>query len=201
MFRRLVIAIIALFVFIFLLCHVMYLPGTQKMYGLAAVSAFIYEVLLFIYFAFCVLSVLGVIAALLFRNKKYTRLLSLALIVLIMTPFAVYGLSRLLGERLLAASKERAIRNAQPIINIVEQYKSAHGVYPQKLELGKYTTGSMGIKQYYYEPYASTYNVWFKYPEVLMVQHRVFYDPMVRKYEANSIHPTKYPLWFEQIED
>ncbi|HKX46752.1 MAG TPA: hypothetical protein VJP77_08620, partial [Planctomycetota bacterium] len=80
----------------------------------------------------------------------------------------------------VAASRERAIANAAPLIEALEGYRARHGRYPTSLLAlhGDVDPGVVGVERYRYEPSGDAYNLVFEQPALdLATQELVVYNP------------------------
>ena len=99
---------------------------------------------------------------------------------LVAVPLVVFGLQQALIGRAVEFSRDRAIRNAAPLIADIERYRTARGVYPPSLlsVWPDYKPGVIGIERYRYEPSGEAYNVVFEQPaRDLPTREFVVYNP------------------------
>lgn len=111
------------------------------------------------------------------RRASLPRALPLALVVV---PLAVAVLQFALLGRAVEWSRDRAIRNAAPLIGDIERYKATHGRYPVSLlaEWPDYLPGVIGIPQYHYEPSGDAYNLFFEqFSDRFGTREFVMYNP------------------------
>lgn len=83
---------------------------------------------------------------------------------LTIVPVASALLQFALVERATESSRSRAMRNAEPLIAAVEQYRAVNGRYPVSLlsVWRDYSPGVIGIERYQYEPHFDAYNLVFE---------------------------------------
>lgn len=77
-------------------------------------------------------------------------------------------------------SRERAIRQAAPLIAAIEAYRERRGVYPVSLRSlnPDVPTGVMGIERFHYEPVGDAYNLYFIRPHIeLDAMEVVLFNP------------------------
>jgi hypothetical protein len=79
-------------------------------------------------------------------------------------PIASALLQFALVERATESSRNRAMRNATPLITAIEQYRAVNGRYPVSLlsVWRDYSPGVIGIERYQYEPHFDGYNLVFE---------------------------------------
>lgn len=81
-------------------------------------------------------------------------------------PIAVVALQWAIVPAAVESSRDRAIRNSEPLIAAIERYHATNGRSPVSLQAlwPDYKTGVMGIEKYRYEPSGGAYNVFFEQP-------------------------------------
>jgi hypothetical protein len=95
-------------------------------------------------------------------------------------PIAVIALQWAIVPLAVDFSRDRAIRNSEPLIAAIERYHAMSGRYPVSLQglWPDYKTGIMGIERYRYEPSGETYNVFFEQPALRFgTREIVMYNP------------------------
>jgi MFS family permease len=83
---------------------------------------------------------------------------------LVIVPLTVAALAFALLPRAVESGRNRAIRNAAPLIADIERYRAAHGQYPPAIPAlsNDYLTGVAGVAQYRYEPAGDSFHVYFE---------------------------------------
>jgi hypothetical protein len=101
-------------------------------------------------------------------------------VYLTVVPLAVFVLQLALVRPAVERSRDRAIRNAAPLIADIERYRAERGRYPVSLlSVWKdYSPSVIGIDRYQYEPSGDGYNVLFEQPAAdLATREIVVYNP------------------------
>ena len=99
---------------------------------------------------------------------------------LLIVPLAVFLVQQALVPRAVEFSRDRAIRNAAPLIADIERYRAARGTYPASLlSVWKdYSPAVIGIEKYHYERSGEAYNLLFEQPAAdLATREFVVYNP------------------------
>jgi hypothetical protein len=83
---------------------------------------------------------------------------------LVVVPVAAALLRLTLVGPAVAFSRDRAIRNSEPLIAAIEQYRTTNGRYPASLLSVNpdYRPGVIGVPGYHYEPNGAAYNLFFE---------------------------------------
>ena len=84
---------------------------------------------------------------------------------LLVVPLAVALIQAALLGPAIELSRQRAIRNAAPLIAAIERYRAAQGRYPPSLFslwTDQYKPNVIGIEKYHYEPHEEAYNLIFE---------------------------------------
>jgi len=113
-------------------------------------------------------------------KAERARAVSALPLYLIIVPAAVALLRIALAEPAAEFSRNRAIRNAAPVIADIEQHRVANGRYPRSLVSvhPDYLPGIIGIKEYRYEPSGEAYNLLFAQHSLRIgTQEIVMYNP------------------------
>lgn len=114
------------------------------------------------------------------RTPAGPRLARSTAVSLMIVPLAVLALQLSLAERVSQWSRARAIRNSGQMIADIEAYREAHGRYPASL-LGlwpDYLPGTIGVREYRYEPSGDAYNLVFEHPSLRFgTRELVVYNP------------------------
>jgi hypothetical protein len=110
---------------------------------------------------------------------------SAAAFYLLLVPIAVAIAQRALVAPAIESSRNRAIRNAVPLIAEIERYRAAQGRYPLSLLTNvtdQYKPGVIGIEKYHYEPHEDAYNLVFEQGALRFgTQEFVAYNPRDRQ--------------------
>jgi hypothetical protein len=79
-------------------------------------------------------------------------------------PLAAAAFQFAFVDQAVEASRNRAMRNAAPLIAAIERHRAEHGRYPPSLlaSWGDFAPGVIGIERYYYEPHFDAYNLVFE---------------------------------------
>jgi len=94
-----------------------------------------------------------------------------------------------LGDPAAAYARDRAIRNAAPLLADIEAFHAARGSYPIALQSlwGDYVPDVVGIERYRYEPHGAAYNLFFEQPTLTFGARVIaMYNP--RDEQAFSSH-------------
>jgi hypothetical protein len=108
---------------------------------------------------------------------------------LTVVPFASAVLQLALIERATESSRQRAMRNAAPLIASIEHYRAANGHYPVSLlsVWRDYSPGVIGIERYHYEPRFDAYDLVFEqFTHRFGTREFVVYNP--RDQQAVTAH-------------
>jgi hypothetical protein len=100
-------------------------------------------------------------------------------IYLITIPIVVALFRFTLIEPAVAFSRNYAIKKSEPLITAIETYYATNGTYPISLQAlhSDILPQIIGIKQYYYEPNGTAYNLYFKqFSDELDVEEIVMYN-------------------------
>ena len=83
---------------------------------------------------------------------------------LLVVPLAVFLLQQAFVRPAIEFSRDRAIRNAAPLIADIERYRAERGRYPASLlSVWKdYSPSVMGVERFRYEPSGDAYNLLFE---------------------------------------
>ena len=95
-------------------------------------------------------------------------------------PLAVFLLQRATVRPAVEFSRDRAMRNAAPLIADIERYRAARRSYPASLlSVWKdYSPSIIGIERYHYEPSGDAYNLIFEQPAAdLATREFVVFNP------------------------
>lgn len=95
-------------------------------------------------------------------------------------PLGVFVLQLLLVPRAVEFSRDRAIRNAAPLIADIERHRDSRGRYPLSMLAvwPDYKPGVIGIERYHYEASGTAYNVAFEQiARELPTREFVVYNP------------------------
>ena len=118
------------------------------------------------------------------RMRAMTSMPRLAPAALIVAPIVVMAAQTLLVDALAISARNRAITNAQPLIDEIERYRAKRGTYPDSLFAiwGDYKPSVVGIERYHYERSGEAYNVIFREPSPGFGTRRfVAYNPRDRQ--------------------
>lgn len=99
---------------------------------------------------------------------------------LVAVPVTVVVVQFALLERAVTFSRNRAIVNSAPLIEAIEQYRTANGQYPKSLltVVNDYKPSVIGIREYQYEPHGEGYNLFFEqFTYRFGTQEFVMYNP------------------------
>jgi hypothetical protein len=99
---------------------------------------------------------------------------------LVAVPVTVVLVQFALLERAVEFSRNRAIRNSAPLIEAIEQYRTANGRYPLSLRtvVNDFKPNVIGIREYQYEPHGEGYNLFFEqFTYRFGTQEFVMYNP------------------------
>lgn len=99
---------------------------------------------------------------------------------LIVVPLAVAIIQFSFADAATELSRDRAIRNAAPLIGDIERHRVSNGRYPASVVSlhPDYWPSVIGIYQYHYEPTETGYNVFFEQRSfVLGMREIVMYNP------------------------
>jgi hypothetical protein len=102
-------------------------------------------------------------------------------IYLIVIPLVLVTTRFLFIEKAVEYSRNKAIRNSEPLIQSIESHYKNHGHYPISLQAlhSDYLPNVVGISQYYYEPNGNAYNLYFKqFSEDLAGEEIVMYNKL-----------------------
>ena len=100
---------------------------------------------------------------------------------LVVVPVAVALAQWMLARPLSESTRDRAIRNAAPMIADIERYRVANGRYPLAVVSVQedYKPSVIGIRKYQYEQTGDSYNLFFEQPSFLLgVREFVMYNPL-----------------------
>lgn len=103
-----------------------------------------------------------------------------AALYLAFVPLAVFLLQRATVRPAVELSRDRAMRNAAPLIADIERYRAARRSYPASLlSVWKdYSPSIVGIERYHYEPSGDAYNLIFEQPAAdLSTRELVVFNP------------------------
>jgi len=98
----------------------------------------------------------------------------------VIVPLAVFTLQLLLVPRAVEFSRNRAIRNAAPLVADIERHRASRGQYPVSMLAvwPDYKPGVIGIERYHYEASGDAYNVAFEQiARELPTREFVVYNP------------------------
>jgi hypothetical protein len=183
---------------LFLAENMQYFPGSAGWYDVAR-NATRVSIILFIalmcLWPFCMLYIILTVL----KTGKLKELSAFSVVVAI-TPAVYFLVARTAGVAVMNVSKDRSILNAQPLIDSIEQYSKHHGHYPDSLDTRIYPTGTIGIKQYYYQPDSNGYRIRFEYRPYLMIKHSFTYAP-VDSTSWSKWQQTRFKNWYESFED
>jgi hypothetical protein len=87
----------------------------------------------------------------------------------------------MLADAFTVRARNRAIRNAEPLIAEIERYRARRGAYPESLFSiwGDYKPAVVGVERYHYERSGEAYNVIFKEPSLgFGIRRFVAYNPL-----------------------
>jgi len=98
---------------------------------------------------------------------------------LVVVPLAAAGALFGLVPRAYEFSRNRAMENAEPLINDIERYRTANGSYPRfLLSVHKDYHPGVGVDRYHYAPHRDAYNLYFEHvSEQLGIREFVIYNP------------------------
>ena len=105
---------------------------------------------------------------------------SAAGLYLLIVPLVVFLLQQAIVRRAVEFSRNRAIRNAAPLIADIERYRAQRNTYPASLlSVWKdYSPSVIGIDRFHYEPSGDAYNLLFEQPAAdLATREFVVYNP------------------------
>lgn len=105
---------------------------------------------------------------------------SAAGLYLLIVPIAVFLLQQAIVRRAVEFSRDRAIRNAAPLIADIERHRAERKKYPASLlSVWKdYSPSVIGIEKFHYEPSGDAYNLLFEQPAAyLATREFVVYNP------------------------
>jgi hypothetical protein len=116
------------------------------------------------------------------RLKRTKRPVPLAIpLSLVLAPTVVVLIQIMLRGPAVEFSRNRAIRNSQPLITALDRYHVTHGHYPASLLAvwPDYAPGVIGIKEYRYEPHGDAYNLVFEqFTYEIGTREFVVYNPL-----------------------
>ncbi len=102
---------------------------------------------------------------------------------LVCLPVLVLAAQLALAGPMTQASRDRAIANANVLIEDIEQYHASHGQYPVSLQAQNrdYDPDVVGVERYIYVPQGDSYNLSFEQPRFLLdrfgTREWVVYNP------------------------
>lgn len=99
---------------------------------------------------------------------------------LVTAPLVLAGAHAGFVGRAIDASRDRAMRNAEPLIAAIEGYRAANGRYPvSTLSVWPdYLPGVAGIERYHYEPHGESFNLIFEQvSNIFGTREFVVYNP------------------------
>lgn len=105
---------------------------------------------------------------------------SVPILYFVVVPLAVVLLQQPIVRRGVEFSRNRAIRNAAPLIADIEQHRTERQTYPVSLlsVWRDYATGVIGIERFHYERSGDAYNLVFEQPAVdFGTREFVVYNP------------------------
>lgn len=123
---------------------------------------------------------------------------------IVFIPIIALCTSQFAVEQAAALSREKIIVKTQPLLAAIDQYKIAHGDYPEKLEIleGKYipqipTFHIMGIRAYQYEKYNGSFQLSFEQLWHWNTTEVVVYNASGQKSMKDNYenHPTNHKNW------
>lgn len=88
-------------------------------------------------------------------------------------------------DRAVKFSRNTAIKNSEPLIQLIEDYQKKSGHYPISLQALHYDISPelVGVSQYFYEPNGNAYNIYFKqFSDELDVEEIVMYNKLNQHY-------------------
>jgi hypothetical protein len=100
---------------------------------------------------------------------------------LVSVPLIVLAALRLVADPLAESARDRAIRNASPLIAEIERYRATRGEYPSALAAVNLDIhpGVIGVHRYEYERAGGAYNLYFETPNFhLGMREIVVYNPL-----------------------
>lgn len=125
----------------------------------------------------------GIIWLVVAVRRKGGKQGSLLPLYLILVPGTLLAVQLALAAPLTDWSRKQAIQNTTEIIRDLEAFKEQHGRYPESLLAlwPDYSTGVVGVSQYFYEPQGQSYNLVFEQPRFLLdgpgTRELVVYNP------------------------
>jgi len=151
------------------------LAGFSLMWGLTSLAAFMTS-------GYSLAGILLLLGVYLFGRLRTavrgpTRAAGLYLVAL---PTAIVVLQQALLGPAIAFSRDRAIRNAAPLIADIERHRAERRAYPPSLlsVWPDYKPGVIGIERYRYEPSGESYNLVFEQlARTLATREFVVYNP------------------------
>jgi hypothetical protein len=137
---------------------------------------------------------------------------------LLIVPLSVFLIQQALVRRAVEFSRDRAIRNAAPLIADIERHRAQRGQYPASLlSVWKdYSPSVIGIERFHYEPSGDAYNLLFEQPASdLATREFVVYNPRDEQVATShamdllqyspehlertrgyyAVHATRHPHW------
>lgn len=132
------------------------------------------------------------------RNNSHKMRWTGAILSGIVFPVVAYASVYAGEEKFAGMSEEIAIRNAQPLIAAVEQFKQTKGYYPHEFDTKNYPTGVMGISEYQYHLVGKGYSISFRQYEALAITYRyaIYQTHELPQQGIKGAWPTAYRYWY-----